>query len=183
MKKLFLLSSSGLMIFGGIYLLAGDYKKDEYETSINTQMQNTSSYKLYVNECGSCHMAYQAEFLPKRSWSKMMNTLQDHFGMDATMDLEDTKIISKYLKDNAADAKATNRYLKKMAASIREDNVVLRISDIPYLKREHAEFPKKYVKQKEVGSLSNCMACHKKADIGDYSEHNIFIPNYGRWDD
>ena len=44
---------------------------------------------LYVSECAGCHMAYQPAFLPKRSWKKMMLTLEDHFGVDATMEKED----------------------------------------------------------------------------------------------
>lgn len=35
-------------------------------------------------ECGACHMAFQPQFLPQRSWRLMMGDLANHFGEDAS---------------------------------------------------------------------------------------------------
>ena len=39
--------------------------------------------KLYIKECGSCHFAFQPGLLPEKSWVKIMNNLENHFGTDA----------------------------------------------------------------------------------------------------
>ena len=156
----------------------------QYDTSkIITQIPNSPKQKFYVKECGSCHMAYQAEFLPKRSWKKMMSGLEDHFGVDATVEAEDEKMLSLYLRDNAADSKRVGKHFAKTAASVNRNAAPLRIADTSYFKKEHREIPQKYIEQKEVRSIANCNACHQTAQKGDYRERGIFIPNYGRWDD
>ena len=40
---------------------------------------------LVKKECGSCHMAFSPQLLPKRSWQKLIDTLADHFGENASL--------------------------------------------------------------------------------------------------
>lgn len=167
------------MLLAGTTLYADDdrYEKKRYHT------EKSKASELYIQECASCHMAYQPEFLPKRSWEKTMRTLADHFGTDATLDKEDYATISAYLLRNAADAKRVGGDIGKMGRKIPDDQTPLRISETPYFKKEHRKIPKRLVRQKEVKSFANCTACHQKAEQGDYSERSLVIPNYGRWDD
>lgn len=136
---------------------------------------------LYQSECGSCHFAYQAGFLPARSWKKMMSGLEDHFGDNAEMAEEDRLAIENYLVANAAD-KASERRSRKFMRSIG-DSTPLRITEVRYFRHEHDEVPKRVLKHEQIGSLSNCMACHTKADTGSYAERDIRIPGVGRWED
>ncbi|NPA27569.1 MAG: cytochrome C [Epsilonproteobacteria bacterium] len=166
------------------------YKKEDEEYKYKkmgwlSTSEDTKAAKLYKQECGSCHMAYQAEFLPKRSWKKLMEpkSLEDHFGVDATLDEEDRRVILEFLLKHAGDAKRVYGEYKEFIESIRKDSTPLRISEVPYFKKEHKKIPKKYIKQKEVKTIANCIACHKDAQEGIYDEDNIFIPNYGKWDD
>ncbi len=54
----------------------------------------------------------------------------------------------------------------------------------PYFRREHDEIPPRLVRNnEEVGSFSNCQACHRNAETGIYNEHQVVIPGVGRWDD
>jgi len=166
------------LFLGGTALYAdSDEKKQIYN------QEKSKASLLYKTECGACHMAYQPEFLPKRSWKKMMNTLADHFDTDASLDKEEAKEILAYLLRNAADAKPVYGDIGKIGKRIKPNTTPLRISETPYFKKEHREIPKRLIVQKEVKSIANCAACHTKAKSGDYSEHNIFIPNYGKWDD
>jgi len=188
MKKLFLLPVTLVFILGGTYILADDdhdderrYKKNEYSLSNIKQIQMSPEVKLYISECSACHMAYQKEFLPKRSWNKMMDTLENHFGVDATVEPEDKKTLTEYL--TSASSKYIDRHITKTAASSRGDETPLRISNTPYFKKEHRKIPRNLIKQKEVKSIANCNLCHTNAQKGDYRESSIFIPNYGRWDD
>lgn len=136
---------------------------------------------LYQSECGSCHFAYQAGFLPTRSWKKMMSGLADHFGDNAELGEEDRLAIEKYLMENAAD-RANERRSRKFMRSIG-DSTPLRITEVGYFRREHDEVPQRVLKHEQIGSLSNCMACHTKADTGSYAEREIRIPGVGRWED
>jgi len=156
-------------------IFADDYKYHTKKVEITNQ--------LYLEECASCHMAYQSQFLPKRSWNKMMDNLATHFGVDATFTKEDEKTIREYLLNNASDSTNGYGYYSKFARSISSMDTPIAISEIPKFKREHREIPKRFISQKGVKTISNCIACHKDAKKGLYKERNIFIPNYGRWDD
>ena len=139
--------------------------------------------ELYLKECGSCHFAFQAGLLPERSWVKMMNNLENHFNTDATLAKEDYNTILTYLKENSSEKAMEYKRSRKITNSIRANETPLKITDVSYFIRKHNEIPTRMITQKEVGTLSNCMACHTTADKGIYSERAIKIPNYGRWDD
>lgn len=139
--------------------------------------------KFYLNECASCHFGYQPGLLPERSWVKLMDNLENHFGTDASLEPEDNKKILKYLIENSADKFTNYKRSRKIYKSIRSYDTPIAVSDTPYFIKEHRGIRKDLVEQKEVMSISNCMACHTSADRGIYSERYINIPNYGRWDD
>ena len=122
---------------------------------------------LTAKECGDCHMAFQPGFLPARSWKKIMETLPDHFGEDASLPPEKVEHIRKYLMDNAADVRGP----RKMLRGVGRDWTPLRISELPYWVREHREeVPEWKWKDPKVGSKANCKACHRQADKGYYED-------------
>ena len=189
MKRLIYLLKT-ITLLGGV--LVADEDKKEYEDKEYKKRHKTSQKvlkkelePLYKKECGSCHMAYQPEFLPKRSWQKMMKekSLEDHFGVDATLDEEDRKNILAFLEANAGDSKRVYGEFREFIESIKPNSTPLRISQTPYFKKEHRKINKKWIKQKEVKTIANCTACHRKAERRDYDEDSLIIPNYGRWDD
>jgi len=137
---------------------------------------------LYEEECGSCHFAYQAGLLPERSWRKLMSGLDNHFGENAELNESDRLALENYLIENAGDHSNYKRS-KKLMRSIRGGDTPLRITMIPYLKKEHREVPKGALKHEKIRSLSNCDACHRTAAKGNFGERGIDIPGYGKWDD
>jgi len=179
MKTILNLSVAALILAGGAYLYADDDREEgehRHHSSMVTKpltKQDKATVALYTKECGACHFAYQPEFLPKRSWDKTMKTLDNHFGTDATLDPADYKTVQNYL---AAHASKNDRMTDMKGA------VAIRISETPYFVREHREVSKKMVTQPEVKSFANCASCHTKAANGSYREHEIRIPNYGRWE-
>jgi hypothetical protein len=52
----------------------------------------------------------------------------------------------------------------------------LRITDIPCIRKEHHEITPQAVQRKSVGSLSNCVACHRTAESGVYDDDNVSMP-------
>ncbi|MDD5160844.1 MAG: diheme cytochrome c [Sulfuricurvum sp.] len=179
MKTLLNLSVAAMLLAGGAFLYADDDEHEEHENHRSSRVaqpvtpQEKATVALYTKECGACHMAYQPQFLPKRSWDKTMNTLDNHFSTDATLDPADHKTIQNYLATHAS---------KNDRMSDMKGAVALRISETPYFVREHREVTKKMVTQPEVKSFANCNACHTQATNGSYREREIRIPNYGRWE-
>lgn len=154
---------------------------EEYKHKLNDV--KATSNPLYQEECGSCHMAYPPGLLPARSWDKMMHELDDHFGDNAELDEATHRSITEFLLVNSAD-KSEYRRSKKFSRSINANQVPTRITETPYFKHEHDEIPSRMVKgNPKVNSFSQCDTCHSKAQQGSFNEHDVRIPDYGRWDD
>jgi hypothetical protein len=128
----------------------------------------------YKENCGGCHFAYQPELLPSVSWDRILNRPDDHFGESFELDEESTKVIAAYLQTNAAEHSYTKRAVKIMRSL--GGQVPARISEIPYIKEKHHEIPEAIIKRKSIGSLSNCTACHTRAQDGIYHDDFVVIP-------
>ncbi len=156
-------------------------KKDKHDDD-DAYQQGFKQDKLYISECGACHVAYPPNLLPAASWKKMMLNLEDHFGENAETDKETATHISNYLQEQAlplGKRSKWSRMLRNMS-----DKAPQRISKLPYFVHEHDEIADKMVKgNPKVGSFSQCNACHKDAEKGMFDEDSVNIPGYGRWED
>jgi hypothetical protein len=132
--------------------------------------------QLYINECASCHFAYQPGLLPANAWTKIMKNLDKHFGTDASLAPED-------LSDNSAEKNMQYKRSSRIVSSIPAGQIPDSISTTPYMIQKHRELRKNMITQPEVKGLFNCVACHTTADKGIYGERDIKIPNFGRWED
>ncbi|MGD8567918.1 MAG: diheme cytochrome c [Gammaproteobacteria bacterium] len=138
---------------------------------------------LYKEECGGCHFAYQPGLLPEQSWQKIMNELDNHFGDNAELGADTHRKILAYLVNNSAE-KSNNRRSRKIVRSLRGTSVPVRITQLRYFKHKHNEIPKRLITNNDkVRSLSQCDACHQNVASGSFSESQIRIPGFGRWDD
>ncbi|MDH5357454.1 MAG: diheme cytochrome c [Gammaproteobacteria bacterium] len=136
--------------------------------------------ELYRSECASCHFGYQPGLLPARSWVKIMSGLEDHFGDNAELDPDSHARLLRYLVKNAADLSNYKRS-RRITNSLSPDEAPLRITDTLYFKRQHREISLTRVKNNpEIGSFSNCIACHSQADKGSFNEREIKIPGSRR---
>ncbi|WP_297441027.1 diheme cytochrome c [Sulfurimonas sp.] len=178
MKKIFV-----LLLVAGSLVYGDGWFEEGFSFGAKKAGVKPVDNKLYIEECGSCHFAYQPGLLPERSWKKLMANLEDHFQTDASLEEQDRKTLLAYLIKNSADKAHQYKRSKKIDRSIPSSQTPIAITQTPYFKHEHYEIPKRFIIQKEVRSLANCAACHTKADKGLYSESFIAIPNYGRWDD
>lgn len=119
----------------------------------------------YTKECGACHVAFPAGLLPAQSWQRLMADLPHHFGSDASMDTATTHTIGAWLGANAGSG-------KRAAEAPPED----RITRGRWFQREHREVSPATWQLAAIKSPSNCAACHRGAEQGNYSEHDIRIP-------
>ena len=130
----------------------------------------------FETECGSCHMAYQPELLPASSWGVIMAGLENHFGEDATSDLQTQQKILSHLNRFSAEKSDSRLSRRKIMRSLG-NKVYLRISEIPKLKREHSEhISTSVLKRPPIRSIANCAACHIPAAQGEYDEDYVRIP-------
>ncbi len=176
--------ATGLML-GGLLVLSSIAMADDDSYTHRGRGADVTPVRdaRYARECGSCHFAYPPGLLPARSWQKLMGNLADHFGDNAELPQEDVAAITAYLVRNAAD-RSNYRRSVKIADSLSARQTPLRITQVPYIAGKHREIPARLVTgNPKVKSLSQCAACHTKAEAGSFSERDINIPGQGRWED
>ncbi|HVO85204.1 MAG TPA: diheme cytochrome c [Syntrophobacteria bacterium] len=175
-----------MLAFGTFYeVFAGDgYRKRNrgYQRGLHQGDNNDDrdadlkpvANQMYKDTCGVCHFAYQPELLPSASWAGILGNLPDHFGQAVDIDAGARKTIAKYLTDYAADHSGAKLAVKIMKCL--RGQTPSRITQIPYIRREHREISPDVFSTKAVGSFSNCSACHRTADQGIYDDDNVVIP-------
>jgi Dihaem cytochrome c len=122
-----------------------------------------------AKECGACHLVFPPQMLPARSWAKIMEVLSDHFGEDASLDQAARDDIAAYLASRAADtpdAAGGRRFL----GGLGQNDVPVKITETPWWIRAHDEIGTARFASEKVKSKANCMACHRRADKGEFFE-------------
>jgi len=120
--------------------------------------------RTYVEECGSCHVAYPPSLLPQTAWRRLMATLNKHFGTDASLDAASSRAVLDYLTQQAGSKPST------------ATSEPPRITHTDWFKREHRKVAEALWRNPAVKSPSNCGACHARADSGSYRSREIQVP-------
>lgn len=138
----------------------------------------------YLKACGDCHFAYQGGLLVAEDWMRILDTLDAHFGEDASLPAPVASEVNSYLLSSAADVPLSEESKAFSAGGTANDNTLPRITTSPYFLHEHDEIPERYVTgNPEVGTFGQCDACHVRADQGVYDEHDVVITGIGPWED
>lgn len=124
--------------------------------------------QLTKNECSACHFAYPASMLPEASWKKIMGSLENHFGEDASLDAQTTQHITKYLVAQAGDTKLRP---SKFVRGLDAKNPPIRITETKYWIRLHPAISKEYLQSGLAGLKANCAVCHPQAEDGYYEKY------------
>ena len=103
--------------------------------------------------------------------------------VNAELDTQARQQITEYLTVYAADASGYRRSRAIMSSLRYNRPPPLRITETPYFRHEHREIPRRIINLPDVGSLSQCNACHRRAEKGSFRESEIWIKGIGRWDD
>ena len=138
--------------------------------------------KVYEDECGACHFAYQPGWLPSQSWQALMQptALADHFKENAELDEQTRKHLEDFLLANSAD-KSRYKRSRKVMVSLPQGQVPLRITEVPYIKQKHEAVYEDVVAKggSKVKSLSYCDKCHQKAKQADFDDDTVYVPGHG----
>ena len=185
-EKCLLILMALLLISFGVFSTAmaddnGHRERKRYQKRERNHSENKSKRHLapvnnatYRAHCGECHFVYQPELLPSGSWRLILTSFKDHFGETIELDSDLSKAIAEYLKTNSAEYSSS-----RLAAKIMESlgNVKpTRITQIPYIQREHHDIPPGTYERESIGSFSNCLACHGTAERGIYDDDYVVIP-------
>ena len=119
--------------------------------------------QLTQDECSACHFAFPAPMLPAASWKRIMGSLENHFGEDASLDSQTTQHITKYLVAQAGD---TNPRSSKFVRGLDAQNPPLRITETKFWIRQHPGIAKENLHSPLVGLKASCAVCHLRADEG-----------------
>jgi hypothetical protein len=120
-------------------------------------------------------MAYPPEFLPARSWNRVLGSLQDHFGDSAQLDAATRQRIHDYLVANAAD-KAQNEHSFAIMHSLNSSEAPLRITATPYIAGIHAAvLDPVWGGNPRPKTLAECSVCHLQAQVGDYTMRKFTV--------
>jgi hypothetical protein len=138
-------------------------------------------------ECGDCHLVYQPQMLPERSWRRLMEGLSDHFGEELEIDQDTGRELLVYLTNNAADTSSTKQ-ARKFLRDLAADDTPLRITDTPRWRKKHRELPKQVWSGERIEFKGQCEACHTQARRGLYDDdEGLRVPgpngNWFRWED
>ena len=140
----------------------------------NRAVDYKTAHPLFYSECKSCHTLYPPYLLPKRSWSLMMDTLEEHFGDDASLEPEEVASIRDYLLQNSAES-STKEAAFRISSSITDPDL-LAITKTPYWKMRHHEIEKTVFEDTKVQKRSNCKACHNRIEQGLLNDKDIKLP-------
>ena len=145
----------GIMI-GLLILSAGMRARDQKIDPVD--------HALTEEECSACHFAFPAAMLPSKSWTHLMNSLESHFGEDASLDEESVTVITNYLNANSADSSwAGNRFSRGQTNAWPN-----RITETDHWLREHKNLSFTDASKLEDIKRSDCTACHDNAAEGDF---------------
>lgn len=127
------------------------------------------------DECGGCHLAFHPSLLPARSWRKMMDEQNKHFGTDLGLDDATKTAVLNFLVANAAE-NSDREAAYKIRRSIRAGEAPLRITETLYWVKKHQDISDAVWRSAKVKTKSNCAACHQDAEAGTFEDAAMEIP-------
>ncbi len=157
-----LIRSAGLRTLPALALLLGLTTAALADSGNLNPRQMLPSYQ---QECAACHLAYPAGLLPARSWDRIMNGLDKHYGTDASLDAATVQQIGQWLQANAGT-------YKRVSAPPPQD----RITESAWFLRKHRKLDAPVWQHASVKSAANCAACHTRAEQGSFDERELQFP-------
>ncbi len=135
---------------------------------LRAESQRAPLPPAYVEECGACHVAYPARLLDAASWSAVLGGLEQHFGVDASLDPRALQAIRSHLESGA-----------RRKPTSADGKPLLRITETRWFRHEHGEVPARLWREPDALRPADCAACHRQAVTGSYSERSLRLPRKG----
>jgi mono/diheme cytochrome c family protein len=120
---------------------------------------------VFATECGGCHVAYPGQLMQPADWSRVLGSLDHHYGVDASLDPQALAAVASHLGAQVSPAPRG-----PVATPLP------RITTSGWFRKEHGEVPSRAWSSPSVRSAANCSACHTGAGRGNFDEHSVRIP-------
>lgn len=117
----------------------------------------------YVRECGSCHVAFPPALMTAPDWHAVMNTLERHYGTDASLDAKTQAALAAELQ---RDASRRDKHA--------DAGQPPRLTRSAWFVKEHGKLPEKA--SATLPAAAQCEGCHSAAATGDYAERGLKLP-------
>ena len=140
---------------------------------IDFEKENPAFYE----KCGNCHKNYPPYMLPKESWVKLFDGLENHFGEKITennISKEMQVSIKSYVLANSAEY-SSRKISFKTLESLGEMRP-LSITKSPYWREVHHPISNETFKSTLIKNKSNCFACHHGFEKGIFDITFIHVP-------
>lgn len=124
--------------------------------------------KSWRAECTSCHTAYPPALLSANDWKRVMQSLDKHYGSDASVTPQEVQEISQFLVANASTK--GSQHVSPVDPP--------RMTKTAWFERKHRKVPTAAWFDIRIKSAANCAACHTQAAKDNFSEHEIAVPGY-----
>jgi cytochrome c553 len=122
--------------------------------------------QTWLAECGRCHLAYPPGLLPAKAWERHMNTLNHHYGSDASLAPAEEQAIRDFL----LLVSSNNR--QPLEGTVGADEQPRITATRWFKRRHHAVSPEQFARA-SVGGAGNCAACHRKVERGSFGKVKI----------
>lgn len=132
------------------------------------RMNLQAAPKSWRAECASCHTAFPPALLSSNDWKRVMQTLDKHYGSDASVTPQEVQEISQFLVANASSK--GSQHVSPVDPP--------RMTKTAWFERKHRKIPAAAWQDVRIKSASNCAACHTQAAKDSYSERDISVPGY-----
>ncbi len=129
---------------------------------------------VFYEKCSECHKIYPPFMLPEKSWMRIIDGLDNHFGEkigDQNITRPEKVYILNYLLENSAEHSKRESSVKIMNLDGLERPIA--ISKTKYWRDAHKDIPNSAYKDKKIKDKSNCFACHKDIEYGITDDINI----------
>ncbi len=100
-----------------------------------------------------------------------MSDLENHFGDDASISIDENQNILDFLVKNSAE-KSTMEASVKLLDSIKNKDIIA-ITETSFWKHTHEIIPKKVFEHTKIKSKANCKACHSDIEKGLIEDEKI----------
>jgi hypothetical protein len=160
----------------GVWFFRGDFTATPQRPHLPFVGQTLPDNGVWREECGSCHLAYHPTLLPARSWTRLMQEQDTHFGESLGLDAATTSEILAFLNKNSADTELTEPAYK-IKQSIPPNMTPVRVTETGYWIDKHRDIADSVWRHPKVGSQANCSACHLDAEKGTFEDAAMRLPD------
>lgn len=129
----------------------------------------------WQESCSECHMAYHPSLLPARSWQRLLDAQEDHFGEDLFLTPKTVVALRDYAISNSAEQVQREASWRTLHSLVAGESPV-RITDTPYWKQVHRDIGESQWMRPSVNGKFNCAACHKDARQGGFMNGAMRLP-------